>query len=63
VPCLVEGDDLVDELDGGKPTVLGLANKVQVAALVGAEQVDVEHRRLRRRRRRRRWRRGVKASK
>jgi hypothetical protein len=49
-PCLVEGDDLVDELDGRESAALGLADDVRVAALVGAEEVDVEHRRVRRRR-------------
>jgi hypothetical protein len=29
VPCVVKGDDLVDELDGGELAALGVANKVR----------------------------------
>jgi hypothetical protein len=43
-PCFVEGDDLVDELDRSGAPALGLADEVRVSALVGAEEVDVEHR-------------------
>jgi hypothetical protein len=46
-PLVVEGDDLVDELDGGGAVALRPADQLRVAALLRAEEVDVEH--LRRR--------------
>ena len=42
-PLVVEGDDLVDELDGGGAVALRPADQLRVAALLRAEEVDVEH--------------------
>lgn len=42
-PCLVESDNLVDDLDGCKSPALGLADALGVAALLNAEEVDVQH--------------------
>jgi hypothetical protein len=48
-PRLVEDDDLVDELDGREAAALRVADELGVAALLLAEEVDVEHLRVRRR--------------
>ena len=42
-PLLVEGDDLVDDLDRGAALALRLADLLRVAALVGAEEQNVQH--------------------
>jgi hypothetical protein len=42
-PCLVEIDDLVDKLDFGEALANRLPNQIRIAALVRAEEVDVEH--------------------
>ncbi len=42
-PLGVDLDHLVDEADVGVPVLLRLADAVRVAALVGAEEDDVEH--------------------
>jgi hypothetical protein len=48
-PGLVEGDDLVDELDGLAAFALRFADELGVAAPVRAEEVDVQHLGARRR--------------
>jgi hypothetical protein len=48
-PRLVEDDDLVDEVDGREAAALRVADELGVAALLLAEEVDVEHLRVRRR--------------
>jgi hypothetical protein len=42
-PCLVEIDDLVNKLDLGEALAERLPNQIRIAALVRAEEVDVEH--------------------
>ena len=46
-PFFVEADDLVDDLDVGEAAALRLADALGIEALLGPEDVDVQHHRAR----------------